>query len=204
MSRSTTPVVFLIASLLVPCGDAFARNERRPPPPVLVSGGGLPGGDLPWLPDDPDGGGGGGTGGGGGGNPWNHNYGFPSEGPPLGGVDTRGDGGWDWWNDKDFWGWGSGWWRYPVPIPPGGGGGGAEGGGGDGCGQLPADRVENGGCRIATPGPNDNACNCYLKATVNGNGEVTWVDECAYCMLQPSSPSPNCEGKRQADPCGSL
>jgi hypothetical protein len=167
-----TLIVAMVVMVIAGVTSLQARNERIPPPPILISGGGLPGGgEDPWLPDDPYSGGGGG-----GGYDNNHDYGYPTSGPPGGsGVNTQGDGGWDWWNNSDFWGWGSGWWRYPDPDPSDLGAG-----TGDGIGSYDHDRALE-DCRIIVAGGNDNRCLCMLQVTRDEQGKIVWRDKVARC-----------------------
>lgn len=186
MARVPLWAVSVIVFLAVMCRDsALARNERIPPPRTYISSGGFGDGE-PWLPpDDPSGGGGDGGGYGGGG----------GVGHDAGGSEDGGDTG-NWWNDSGFWGWGSGWWRYPDPILPSGGGGGEGGtegnGAGTSCTSLNLDRSLL--CVVEEPtGAFTNWCGCAVKF----NPKTGSPQDCGHCNRQFSPADAGCWGKSE-------
>lgn len=200
------------SALILLSSSAFARNERVPPPRTYVSSGGLGDGE-PWLltGDDPYGGGGGAGGGGtGGGGAGGGTGGGGTGGGNMGGTGggSVGSGGpWNWWNDMEFWGWGSGWWRYEDPVWPNGGGEGTGGGegGSDGCGRgLGGGNLDRAmwGCRIIVTGGDDNGCDCREEALRDPNtGEILWRAGCYDCVMAPAQPHPECRGKNPGEEC---
>lgn len=182
-------IIFSAFLFITACNwqSAIARNERVPPPRTYISSGGF--GDAePWLPSDDDPGGGGNYGGG-------YDGGLPGDEGGSSSGDGNGDGGIrNWWNDGEFWGWGSGWWRYPDPLPPSGGG---EGGDGDsGCEQPPiTDRATSCMVQIET-GAYHSICSC---AVLYDNATDKPID-CGTCYPDPATGG-SCWWQSSGDEC---
>lgn len=168
----------VLLAMLVMFADATSLLARgeRLPPPRWVRGFGEDG--LGWddLPDDPDGGGGG------------------------------AGGGYDWWHDKGFWGWGSGWWRDPNGLPSGGGGGG-EGGGNPGglgngsdCEQYRDSRTMMQCMVVVTGGSGGyyNVCSC-VEYRVTKDGSL--IASCDLCEADPRGVTTSCINKRAGEDC---